>query len=122
MEQQQLKKGYENWMVFVLCAAFGFVMFDRFALSNLQNYIIADLKISYTQLGIATSVFAFSWAIIGLFGSYIADTRVSRKKLLAIIVFCFSICSMLTGMVTGFAMLVGVRLLMGAFEGPVMPV
>jgi MFS transporter, ACS family, hexuronate transporter len=122
MEQQQLKKGYENWMVFVLCAAFGFVMFDRFALSNLQNYIIADLKISYTQLGIATSVFAFSWAIIGLFGSYIADTRVSRKKLLAIIVFFFSICSMLTGMVTGFAMLIGVRLLMGAFEGPVMPV
>jgi MFS transporter, ACS family, hexuronate transporter len=122
MEQQQAKKGYENWMVFVLCAAFGFVMFDRFALSNLQNYIIADLKISYTQLGMATSVFALSWAIIGLFGSYIADTRVSRKKLLAIIVFCFSICSMLTGLATGFVMLLLVRLLMGAFEGPVMPV
>ncbi len=122
MEQQQLKKGYENWMVFVLCAAFGFVMFDRFALSNLQNYIIADLNISYTQLGIATSVFAFSWAIIGLFGSYIADTKVSRKKLLAIIVFLFSVCSMLTGLVAGFATLILVRLLMGAFEGPVMPV
>jgi ACS family hexuronate transporter-like MFS transporter len=122
MEQQKFKKGYENWMVFVLCAAFGFVMFDRFALSNLQNYIISDLKISYTQLGLATSVFAFSWAIIGLFGSYIADTRVSRKKLLAIIVFCFSVCSMLTGLATGFVMLLLVRLLMGAFEGPVMPV
>lgn len=122
MQQQQLKKGYENKMVFVLCAAFGFVMFDRFALSNLQNYIISDLNISYTQLGLATSVFAFSWAIIGLFGSYIADTRVSRKKLLSVIVFLFSICSMLTGMVTGFAMLIVVRLLMGAFEGPVMPV
>ena len=122
MEQQKLKKGYENWMVFVLCLAFGFVMFDRFALSNLQTYIMADLKISYTQLGLATSVFAFSWAIIGLFGSYIADTRVSRKKLLAIIVFFFSICSMLTGLVTGFVMLLLVRLLMGAFEGPVMPV
>jgi predicted MFS family arabinose efflux permease len=118
----QVKKGYENWMVFVLCLAFGFVMFDRFAISNLQNYIMADLKISYTQLGLATSVFAFSWAIIGLFGSYIADTRVSRKKLLAIIVFGFSICSMLTGLATGFVMLILVRLLMGAFEGPVMPV
>jgi predicted MFS family arabinose efflux permease len=122
VEQQQLRKGYENWMVLILCLAFGFVMFDRFALSNLQNYIMADLKISYTQLGLATSVFAFSWAVIGLFGSYIADTRVSRKKLLALIVFGFSICSMLTGLVTGFAMLVIVRLLMGAFEGPVMPV
>ncbi len=122
MEQQQLKKGYENWMVFILCLAFGFVMFDRFAISNLQNYIMADLKISYTQLGLATSVFALSWAIIGLFGSYIADTKVSRKKLLAIIVFCFSICSMLTGLAAGFVMLILVRLLMGAFEGPVMPV
>ncbi|HTY62599.1 MAG TPA: MFS transporter [Acidobacteriota bacterium] len=122
MEQQQLPKGYENRMVLVLCAAFGFVMFDRFALSNLQNYIITDLKISYTQLGLATSVFAFSWAIIGLFGSYIADTKVSRKKLLSVIVFFFSICSMLTGMVTGFVMLLMVRFLMGAFEGPVMPV
>jgi MFS transporter, ACS family, hexuronate transporter len=122
MEQKQFKKGYENWMVFVLCAAFGFVMFDRFALSNLQNYIIADLKISYTQLGLATSVFALSWAIIGLFGSYIADTKVSRKRLLATIVFCFSICSMITGLVTSFAMLIAVRLLMGSFEGPVMPV
>jgi MFS transporter, ACS family, hexuronate transporter len=122
MEQQRYKKGYENWMVSVLCLAFGFVMFDRFAISNLQNYIMTDLNISYTQLGLATSVFALSWAIIGLFGSYIADTRVSRKKLLAIIVFCFSICSMLTGLATGFVMLLLVRLLMGAFEGPVMPV
>jgi len=122
MEQQKMIKGYENWMVFILCLAFGFVMFDRFALSNLQNYIMADLNISYTQLGLATSVFALTWAIIGLFGSYFADTKVSRKHLLAIVVLCFSVCSMLTGLVTGFIMLLIVRALMGCFEGPVMPV
>jgi predicted MFS family arabinose efflux permease len=122
MEQKNLPKGYENWMVFILCLAFGFVMFDRFAISNLQNYIMADLNISYTQLGLATSVFALTWAIIGLFGSYFADTKVSRKNLLAIIVLCFSVCSMLTGLTTGFVMLLLVRALMGAFEGPVMPV
>lgn len=122
MEQQKMIKGYENWMVFILCLAFGFVMFDRFAISNLQNYIMADLNISYTQLGLATSVFALTWAVIGLFGSYFADTKVSRKKLLAIFVLCFSICSMLTGLATGFIMLLIIRALMGAFEGPVMPV
>ncbi len=122
MEQQQLKKGYENWMVFVLCAAFGFVMFDRFALANLQNYFLQELKINYSQYGAVNAAFAFSWAIIGLFGSYIADTKVSRKRLLAIIVFFFSVCSMLTGLATGFTMLLLIRLLMGAFEGPVMPV
>lgn len=122
MEQQVLNKGYENRMVIILSLAFGFVMFDRLAIANLQTFIMEDLNITYTQLGLATSVFSFSWSIIGLFGSYIADTRVSRKKLLAILVFCFSVCSMLTGLVTGFAMLLAVRLLMGAFEGPVMPV
>jgi MFS transporter, ACS family, hexuronate transporter len=122
MEQQQLKKGYENWMVFVLCAAFGFVMFDRFALANLQDYFLKDLKMNYSQFGYVNAAFAFSWAIIGLFGSYIADTKVSRKKLLAIIVFCFSVFSMLTGLATGFLMMLMIRLLMGAFEGPVMPV
>jgi predicted MFS family arabinose efflux permease len=97
-------------------------MFDRFALANLQNYMIEDLGLTYTQLGIATSVFAASWAIVGLFGSVLADTKMSRKKLLAIIVLCFSVCSMLTGFVTGFVMLVIVRLVMGCAEGPVMPV
>jgi predicted MFS family arabinose efflux permease len=123
MEQEnKFPRGYENSMVIVLCFAFGFVMFDRFALANLQNYIIEDVGINYTQLGIATSVFAMSWAIVGLFGSVLADTKLSRKKLLAVIVLCFSVCSLLTGLVQGFAMLVAVRLLMGCFEGPVMPV
>lgn len=122
MQQQVLSKGYENRMVIILSLAFGFVMFDRLAIANLQTFVMEDLGITYTQLGLATSVFSFSWSIVGLFGSYIADTRVSRKKLLAALVFCFSVCSMLTGMVTGFAMLLVVRLLMGAFEGPVMPV
>jgi predicted MFS family arabinose efflux permease len=122
VQQQVLSKGYENRMVIILSLAFGFVMFDRLAIANLQTFVMEDLGITYTQLGLATSVFSFSWSIVGLFGSYIADTRVSRKKLLAALVFCFSVCSMLTGMVTGFAMLLVVRLLMGAFEGPVMPV
>lgn len=113
---------YENKMVLTLSLAFGFVMFDRFAISNLAAFIMPDLGMNNTQLGLSMSVFAFSWAIIGLTGSYIADTKGSRKKLLAIIVILFSVLSMLTGFATSFVMLIIIRLIMGACEGPVMPV
>jgi predicted MFS family arabinose efflux permease len=113
---------YENKMVLTLCLAFGFVMFDRFALANLSVYVLPDLGMNNAQLGVATSAFAFSWAIIGLFGSWFADSKGSRKALLAGIVLVFSVCSLLTGLATGFIMLVFIRLIMGASEGPVMPV
>lgn len=113
---------YENKMVLTLCLAFGFVMFDRFALANLSVYLLPDLNMNNAQLGIATSAFAFSWAIIGLFGSWFADSKGSRKALLAAIVMVFSIFSLLTGLATGFVMLVFIRLIMGAAEGPVMPI
>ncbi|MCL2492995.1 MAG: MFS transporter [Clostridiales bacterium] len=117
-----LPKGYENKMVIILAIAFGFVLFDRFAIANLQNYIIADLGIDYTQLGIITSVFSVTWAVVGLFGGYIADTKMSRKVLLGIFVLLFSVCSLLTGVATGFIMLLVIRAVMGVFEGPIMPI
>jgi predicted MFS family arabinose efflux permease len=113
---------YENMMVLTLCLAFGFVMFDRFALANLSVYVLPDLGMNNAQLGMATSAFAFTWAIIGLFGSWFADSKGSRKTLLAGIVLVFSLCSLLTGVATGFIMLVFIRLIMGAAEGPVMPI
>ena len=82
---------YENKMVLTLCLAFGFVMFDRFALANLSVYLLPDLKMNNAQLGWATSVFAFSWAIVGLFGSWFADSKGSRKALLAWVVLIFSV-------------------------------
>jgi len=109
-------------MLLIVSLAFGFVMFDRFALSNLQNYIIEDLGITYAQLGIITGVFCVTWAVVGLFGSYFADTKASRKMLLGVFVLLFSIFSMMTGFATGFIMLIIVRAVMGAFEGPIMPV
>lgn len=113
---------YENKMVLTLSLAFGFVMFDRFAIANLASFIMPDLGMNNTQLGLSMSVFAMTWAIVGLFGSYIADRKGSRKALLAAIVMLFSICSMMTGFASSFAMLIVIRLIMGACEGPVMPV
>jgi predicted MFS family arabinose efflux permease len=97
-------------------------MFDRFALANLWSFMAADLGLDDSHLGILMSVFAATWAIVGFFGSVLADTKMSRKKLLMMVVLFFSVCSLLTGLATSFVMLIVVRAIMGCFEGPVMPV
>ncbi|MDR0518856.1 MAG: MFS transporter [Clostridiales Family XIII bacterium] len=118
---QVLPHGYEYKMVAILGLTIGFVMFDRFAVANLQSYMKADLGLSNTSLGIITAVFAATWAASGVLGSYIADAKMSRKKFLGIFVLFFSVCSLLTGFCTGFIMLVVVRAVMGIFEGPMYP-
>lgn len=112
---------YENWMVMILMSTFGFVMFDRFAIATLAPFM-GDIGMGPEKLGFIMSAFALSWGIAGYIGAAIADVTASKKRVLWISVLCFSVCSFLTGLAQSFAMLVGIRLLMGLFEGPVMPV
>jgi predicted MFS family arabinose efflux permease len=118
---QVLPHGYEYKMVLICGLAIGFVMFDRMAIANLQSYIMEDVGLNYTQLGIITSVFAATWAISGVLGGYIADTKMSRKKFFSMFVLFFSVMSLLTGFCTGFIMFIIVRAVMGFFEGPMFP-
>ncbi|MDR2914399.1 MAG: MFS transporter [Tannerella sp.] len=112
---------YENWMVMILMCTFGFVMFDRFAIATLAPFM-GDIGMGPEKLGFVMSAFALSWGVAGYIGAAIADITANKKRVLWISVLCFSICSFLTGLAQNFAMLVGIRLLMGLFEGPVMPV
>ncbi len=116
-----LSRTAENLMVFTLCLVFGFVMFDRFAISNLSTYVMADLNIDLTQLGMITSAFAISWAVAGYLGGVIADISKSKKKVLLICVLVFSILSLSTGFAGGFISLALIRFGMGIVEGPVLP-
>ncbi|MEI3376427.1 MAG: MFS transporter [Coriobacteriales bacterium] len=122
LSRAELPKGYENLMVTILCLAFGFVMFDRFALANLAGYWMPELGLDESALGLAMSVFAGTWAIVGFFGSRLADSKFSRKAILALAVLVFSVMSFLTGMIQGLFSLLLVRAIMGCAEGPVMPV
>ncbi|MDR3671364.1 MAG: MFS transporter, partial [Holophaga sp.] len=108
-------------MVIILCLAFGFVMFDRFALSYLMPFVAKDLKLSNTQIGLIMSAFAFAWALSGLFSSFLSDMRGGKKKFLAFSILLFSLLSFTTGLAGGFVSLIIIRVIMGAFEGPVLP-
>ncbi|WP_106477498.1 MFS transporter [Phytohalomonas tamaricis] len=114
-------KTYENVLLAVLFVAFGFVFFDRLALSFLFPFIAEELHLSNTQLGMLSSTLALAWAVSGaLVGAYSDRTGV-RKPLLVCAVILFSVCSALSGLVTGFLSLLLFRAIMGLAEGPILP-
>jgi len=112
---------YENKMVIILSLVFGFVMFDRFALTNLAPFILPELKLNNSQFGLIISGFAFAWAISGFLACLWSDLKSNKKTFLAVFIFLFSLCSLATGFAAGFLSLILIRVIMGLFEGPILP-
>ncbi|MBY8609665.1 MAG: MFS transporter [Burkholderia sp.] len=112
---------YENRLLLILFMTFGFVFFDRLALSFLFPFMSAELHLTNTQLGMVSSALALTWALSGAATGAWSDARGTRKPLLIAAVLGFSVCSALSGLVGGFASLIAFRALMGIAEGPVLP-
>ncbi len=113
---------YENRLVLILALSFGFAFFDRNAVSYLAPYLVVDLALSNTQVGLLGSVLALSWAVSALIIGRWSDSVGVRKPFLTGILFVFSACSVLSGLARSFYMLLAARLVMGVAEGPLMPI
>jgi predicted MFS family arabinose efflux permease len=113
---------YENVLLLILALSFGFAFFDRNAVSYLAQYIVRDLKINNTQVGMLGSALSLSWALSGLVIGRWSDAAGVRKPFLVVILLVFSACSFLSGLATSFYMLLASRLVMGIAEGPLMPI
>jgi sugar phosphate permease len=113
---------YENRLLVILFIGFGFVFFDRLALSFLFPFIAKDLDLNNSHLGMLSSALSLMWALSGMtLGAY-ADRKESKKYILVLSVIAFTLCSALSGMVTSFISLLIFRGLMGVAEGPVLPI
>jgi len=113
---------YENRLLVILFIGFGFVFFDRLALSFLFLFIAKDLDLNNSHLGMLSSALSLMWALSGMtLGAY-ADRKESKKYILVLSVIAFTLCSALSGMVTSFISLLIFRGLMGVAEGPVLPI
>jgi len=119
---QVIDKRYQWRLTLLLSLTFGVVFFDRNAVAFLTPFIAADLRLSFTQVGILSSGLALTWALAGMFGGVISDRTGSRKVPLLICIVAFSLCSVLSGMAASFAALLAARLLMGVSEGPILPI
>lgn len=114
--------GYQIRLIVILTLSFGFVFLDRNAFSFLAPFIVPELKLSNTDVGLLTSALSFTWAIAGYLISRLSDATGRRKPFLLAAFVVFSLSSVLSGLAQGFAMLLAVRLLMGFAEGPILPI
>ena len=113
---------YETKLIWILGITFGFVFFDRNAAAFLMPFITADLHFTNQQVGLIASALSFTWALGGLIGGSVSDRTGKRKTTLLVLIVAFSLCSVISGLAASFFALFAARLLMGLFEGPIMPI
>jgi MFS family permease len=113
---------YENRLMAVLCLTFGFVFFDRNAMSYLGPFVQKDLNLTNTEVGWLSSALSFAFALSALGIGYLSDKTGKRKSILLVTVTIFSLCSALSGLASSFVVLLLSRMLMGTAEGGVLPI
>ena len=113
---------YENGLLLLLGFTFGIVFFERNAIGPLASYIINDLRLSQTQMGMLGSGLSLAWAISAYVIGAWSDRSGLRKPFLLVSVVVFSLCSALSGVAATFMMLVMARVIMGFAEGPFLPI
>lgn len=117
------QSGAYQWvLVGLLSLNFGVVFFERNSINVLMPFIQPDLQLSNTAIGELASALSFSWALSGLLVGRLSDALGRRKVILVVSAFIFSAASLMSGLATSFAMLLGARLVMGVAEGGVMPI
>jgi MFS family permease len=121
MPQSGLFK-YENRLLVLLGVAFGVAFFDRNAGSILVPFMEQDLHLNNTDTGLIASGLSITWAL----GAYLigrwSDASGVRKPFLLAFLLIFSACSFLSGLAPTFGVLLVSRMIMGAVEGPFLPV
>jgi len=113
---------YENGLLLLLGFTFGIVFFERNAIGPLASYIINDLGLNQTQIGMLGSGLSLAWAIAAYVIGAWSDRIGLRKPFLLVSVVVFSLCSALSGVAATFMMLLLARVIMGFAEGPFLPI
>jgi MFS family permease len=113
---------YENGLLLLLGFTFGIVFFERNAIGPLASYIIADLGLNQTQIGMLGSGLSLAWAVSAYVIGAWSDRSGVRKPFLLVSVVVFSLCSAFSGLAGAFMMLLLARVVMGFAEGPFLPI
>lgn len=117
-----LPRGYELTVLVLLGLAFGFAYLDRMAMTFLGPPVQAEMQLSNEQVAWLGSGLSLTWAL----GAYLVgrwSDRIGKRKpfLLAALVI-FSFCSVMSGFAWSFGSLLAARVVMGAAEGPFLPI
>jgi predicted MFS family arabinose efflux permease len=120
--RQAPSRSYELRVLILLGLAFGFAYFDRMALTFVAPFVQRDLALSNEELGWLGSGLSLTWAL----GAYLvgrwSDAIGARKPFLLAALVIFSFCSVASGLAWSFGSLFAARVVMGAAEGPFLPI
>jgi len=112
---------YETQLLILLSLANGVVALDRLTASFLSPYLVADLGLNNTQLGLMSAALSIAVAASSVLLGRVADRTGRRRLILLSATVLFSLFSGLSGVAAGFGALLLARLLLGAAEGPMVP-
>jgi ACS family D-galactonate transporter-like MFS transporter len=93
---------------------------DRTVISVAAPFLARDLKLDYAVLGVAFSAFSWTYAAAQIPGGMLLD-RLGVRITYFLSVTCWSICTVLQGLVTNLTGLVTARLMLGFAEAPAFP-
>jgi MFS family permease len=113
---------YENGLLLLLSFTFGIVFFDRNAVGVLTPFIVEELALSNTEIGMLGSGLSLAWAISAYVIGAWSDRKGARKPFLLVSILIFSVCSALSGLAATFLALLLTRVVMGFAEGPFLPI
>ncbi|SHJ51460.1 MFS transporter [Parasporobacterium paucivorans] len=116
MDMEEKKDNSIKVMVAAYGLAFGFSSMDRLLILMLFPFIIPYFDLNLTQAGWIASAMAVGYIICALIGGVLSD-KFGRKKVILPSIILFSVGSALTGLVTGFAQLIGIRAIVGGGQG-----
>jgi predicted MFS family arabinose efflux permease len=108
--------------ILLLGLAWGFAFFDRMTMSFLSPFVAKDLDLSNLEIGALGSGLSISWALAAYLIGRWSDSIGRRKPFLLTMLVIFGACSILSGLSWNFESLLASRVIMGAAEGPFLPV
>lgn len=117
-----LPRGYELTVLVLLGLAFGFAYLDRMAMTFLGPAVQAEMQLSNQQVAWLGSGLSLTWALGAYFVGRWSDRIGKRKPFLLAALVIFSFCSVMSGFAWSFGSLLAARIVMGAAEGPFLPI
>ncbi|MCB1207022.1 MAG: MFS transporter [Verrucomicrobiae bacterium] len=102
--------------------AAGLLYLDRICIAEIAKLdsFKNELGLSPTQTGAILSAFFFSYALAQVPAGWLSD-RFGARRMLPVYIVLWSLCTALTGLATGFIMLIGARLIFGLAQAGCYP-
>jgi predicted MFS family arabinose efflux permease len=104
----------------VLSLGFGLVGIDRFLIATMYPTIAHDLHLDYGDIGTITGALAIAWGVAALIMGNLSD-HIGQRRVLVGSLIAFSLLIGASGLATGLASLVAVRVVMGFADGAFAP-